>query len=85
MNEDLESNTTPVQQMKKPLLRYEIVDLSINSDKEITEDYNYGKKDEVEDLETNLNFSLTYKPRTVDTILIQRKHAVNSIQQPPKK
>ncbi len=79
MNEDLESNITPVQQMKKPLLRYEVVDLSINSDKEITEDYNYGKKDEVEDLETNLNFSLTYKPRTVDTILIQRKHAVNSI------
>jgi hypothetical protein len=42
MNEDLESNLTPVRQMKKPLLRYDAED-SINSDHDIIEDYDYDR------------------------------------------
>ena len=42
MNEDLESNLTPVRQMRKPLLRYD-AEHSINSDHDIIEDYDYDK------------------------------------------
>ena len=78
MNEDLESNFTPVRQMKKPLLRYE-ADHSINSDHDIIEDYDRNKKYQADDLETNLDLIVCYKPPKIDTILIERKHAVNSL------
>lgn len=65
--------------MKRPLLKYEAADLSINSDQEIVEEYIYDKNYEVDDLETNINLSITYRPPTVDTILVERKHTVNSI------
>lgn len=80
MNEDLESNLTTASQMKKPLLRYD-AEHSINSDHDIIEDYDYdtNKKYEADDLETNLDITISYKPPKIDSILIERKHAVNSL------
>ena len=66
--------------MKRPLLRYD-ADHSINSDHEILEDYDYDQihRYASDDLETNSNLIINYKPPKIDTILIERKHAVNSL------